>query len=109
MYEVLGVFFEIGSIAIVTIAWIYRILDLKVFLSFLVLMLLSQAVISLLSLLTFVRIQKVFRLRYTIYLLFLTFTEFFLYRWIISVAKLIGTGRWLLGVKAYGQYKRQKR
>ncbi|MCX5686667.1 MAG: glycosyltransferase family 2 protein, partial [Candidatus Omnitrophica bacterium] len=109
LYEVLGVFFEIGSIAIVTIAWIYRTLDLRVFLLFLVLMLLSQAVISLLSLLAFVRIQRIFKLRYTAYLIVLTFLEFFIYRWLISVAKIIGTYQWTRGVREYGQYTRQKR
>jgi len=108
-YEVLGVFFEAASIALVTLGWIYGVLDIKVFLSFLVLMLMSQAAISLLSLLTFVRTQKIFRLRYTIYLIALTFSEFLLYRWIISAAKIIGTYRWLRGVKGFEQYVRQKR
>ncbi len=108
-YEVLGVFFEVLSIAFVVAGRLAGLLDIKTFIAFLALMLLSQALISLLALFSFIRNQRIFRLSYICYLIMLTFLEFFCYRWIISIAKLLGTFDYFRGVKAYDQYKRQKR
>ncbi|MFA6432165.1 MAG: glycosyltransferase [Candidatus Margulisiibacteriota bacterium] len=109
LYEVFGVFFEATSLALVTIGWINGALDLKVFFAFFILMISSQVAISLLSVLAFVRAQKVFGLRYIAYLVTLSFFEFFLYRWITSTAKIVGTYRWLRGAKGFDQYARKKR
>lgn len=108
-YEVLGVFFEIASIALVVWGAVTGVLTVKVFLAFLALMILSQAVFSLLSIFNFTRDQKVFRLRYIFYLIFLSFLEFFWYHWILTAAKISGTFSYLKGVKTYDQYVRQKR
>lgn len=109
LYEGLGVFFEIASIAFVAVGWITGILDLKIFLSFLCFMILSQAVISLLSLFAFVRGQRVFRLGFISYLVLLGILEFFCYRWILAIGKILGTYHYLLKVRAFNQYSRPKR
>ena len=109
IYEVMGVFIETISISVVTASWIIGILDVRVFLAYFLLMLLSQSLISVMSLFAFVRDQKVFRLKYVVYLLFLSLIELFWYRWIISFAKLLGTIKFLFGYKTYDQYVREKR
>ncbi len=109
LYEVLGVFFELASIVFVALGWVYGILDLKVFLSFILLMVLTQAITSVFSMLSFVRVQRLFPLRYVVYLILLSLTEYVWYRWIISVAKLVGTYTFLKGVKVHEQYSRAKR
>jgi len=106
IYEVLGVFFELTSIVMIAFGCIFGILDVKTFLIFMLLMVLSQTTICLVSILAFIRIQSTFGIRYVLYLLGLTFTEFLFYRWLISVSKIIGTVKWLRGVKAYDQYAR---
>ena len=109
LYEVLGSFFEVSSVAFVTFGWIKGILDVKTFVAFIILMILSQGLVSLLSILAFMRGQKVFRLKYISYLVFLGFAEFLWYRWIISAAKFMGTYHYLRGWKAYNQYARSKK
>lgn len=107
-YETLGVFFEITSIALVVWGAVTGVLTVKVFLPFLVLMILSQAVFSLLSIFNFTRNQKVFRLKYISYLVLLSFLEFFWYHWLLVAAKISGTFSYLKGVTTYDQYERQK-
>ncbi len=109
LYEVLGVFFEISSIAMTTAGWVTGILDVKVFLTFFLFMVLSQGIASLLSLFVFIRDQKMFRLRYITYLVALSFFEFFLYRWLISIAKILGSYGFLRKVRIFDQYPREKR
>lgn len=109
LYEVLGVFFEIASIAFVIAGWALGVLDLKIFLAFLLLMLLSQAIMSVISIFLLIRVQRLFKLRYITYLIFLSLTEFLWYRWVNSIAKLIGTYAFLRGVKEFGKYKRMKK
>ncbi len=109
LYEVLGVFFEIASVAFVTIGWLKGVLDIRTFLAFLALMLMAQTFISLLCLLAFIRNQKLFSLRYIAYLILLSITENFWYRWLISAAKFIGTFEYLRGKKTYDMYVREKR
>ena len=77
LYEVLGVFVEVISVALVAIGWAMGVLQLNVFFAFLIFMLLSQAFVALLSILAFVERQKLFRLPYLIYLVMLTCVEFF--------------------------------
>lgn len=105
-YEALGILFELTSIGIVAWAWLVGILNIKIFLALLALMAVSQTFISVLVLFVFLQDQKIFRLRYSLYLLLLSFFEFFLYRWIITVAKAQGTFDYLRGVKTFDQYKR---
>lgn len=108
VYEVLGVFFEITSVGAVLWASVLGILDLNTFFAYLGLMALSQTLISLFVLLAFLRDQTLFRIRYSLYLALLSFCEFLFYRWILSIAKLIGTIRYLFGVKTFGQYQRSR-
>lgn len=108
-YEVLGVFVEILSVAFVTIGWALNILDTNAFFAMLVLMLLSQWIVSLISIFTFAQNQRVFKLRYLIYLVFLSSVEMVGYRLLISLAKLRGTYNYLRGNRFYDQYKRAKR
>ncbi|MDD4954667.1 MAG: glycosyltransferase family 2 protein [Candidatus Omnitrophica bacterium] len=109
LYEVLGVFFEVSSIAFIAAGWWLGALSIKTFFAFLLLMILSQALISLVSIFSFVRIQRLFRVRYVIYLIFLTFLEFLAYRWIISAAKLLGTYKYFAKAKEHSKYQRAKR
>ncbi|MDD5423165.1 MAG: glycosyltransferase [Candidatus Omnitrophota bacterium] len=108
LYEVLGVFVEVVSVAFVAAGWAAGVLQWNVFLAFFSFMLLSQAFTSLLAILTFTEEQRLFRLRYIMYLVILTFTEFFWYRWIISIAKLVGTFRFLFRIKSFDRYVRSK-
>lgn len=108
-YEVLGVFFEIASILAVGAGWLTGALDMSTFFAYICLMVMSQCMISLLSIALFASFQKAFRLSYIAYMIALAFVEFFLYRWIISVAKIQGTISFLKGVKVFDQYERAKR
>ncbi|MCX5667729.1 MAG: glycosyltransferase family 2 protein [Candidatus Omnitrophica bacterium] len=109
LYEVLGVFMEIISIAFVAAGWALGVLNINIFLAYLLFMLLSQSFVSLLSMLAFVEGQRLFKMRYIAYLIMLTLTEFLFYRWIISISKIIGTISSLRGIKSYDQYARSKR
>lgn len=109
LYEVLGVFFEVSSLALVIIGWANGVFDLRMFLAFLGLMVLCQALISLMSIFAFVNSQRVFSIRYISYLVLLALTEFFCYRWIISIARLSGTMDYLRGMRSFTQYSRAKR
>ncbi len=108
LYEVLGVFMEGISVAFVTAGWLMGVLNVNIFMAYLLFMLLSQAFVSLLSMLAFVEGQRLFKMRYIAYLIMLTLTEFFFYRWIISVSKIVGTISSLRGIKSYDQYARSK-
>ncbi|MFH1394542.1 MAG: glycosyltransferase [Candidatus Omnitrophota bacterium] len=109
LYEVFGVFFEIASIAFVTWGWLTGVLRLKTFLAFLALMILAQSLISLISIFAIVRTQRVFKMKYILYLTFLTGTEFFWYRWILSIARFIGCLKTIMGVKSFTSYERSGR
>lgn len=109
IYEVLGVFIEVLSISLVAAGWIMGVLDVRAFLAFFCLMLLSQALISIMSLFAFIRDQKVFRLKYVAYLIFLSLIELFWYTWIIAFARLLGIFRSFLRYHGYDQYVRVKR
>jgi cellulose synthase/poly-beta-1,6-N-acetylglucosamine synthase-like glycosyltransferase len=109
LYESLGIFFEIASLAFVTWGFMINMLNLRTFFGFLLLMGLTQFIISLLSVLTFVRGQRIFKMPYVAYLIFLSSVEFFWYRIILSVAKLSGTINYFRRVKTYDQYVREKR
>lgn len=108
-YEVLGVFFEIASIAFILWGWFKGILDIKIFLAFLCFMILTQAIISIFSILAFARGKRIFYLGYMIYLVALSAVEFLFYRWIISIAKLSGTISYFRGIKTPDQYVRAER
>jgi len=109
LYEMLGVFFEVASIGFVAFGYFLGVLDIKVFFAFLALMLLSQCLISLVSILVFVKSQRIFRMRYLAYLMLLSALEFFWYRWILSIAKIIGTYKFLRGQRGFDRYRREKR
>jgi cellulose synthase/poly-beta-1,6-N-acetylglucosamine synthase-like glycosyltransferase len=109
LYEVLGVYFEILSIGLVIWAWFAGILQVNTFLAYFTLMVFSQIIISLLSLFGFARSQKIFKAKDILYLVVLSFFEFFWYRWLIAISKVMGTISHFQGVKVYDQYERQKR
>ena len=109
IYEVMGVFIEVLSISLVTIAWAIGILDVRTFLAYFCFMLLCQAFISITSIFAFIRDQKVFRLKYVLYLVFLSLVELFWYTWIISFARLLVMLRSFLRYHGYDQYVRKKR
>lgn len=109
MYEALGVFFEVGSVFAVLLGAILGILQVNVFLAYISLMILSQAVVSILSIFAFVRSQRGLTLKYVLYLLGLSFVEFFWYRWIVSFAKVAGTVSYLKKDREYTMYQREKR
>jgi hypothetical protein len=108
LYEVLGVFMEVIGMGLVAAGWAMGILDMKIFVAYMLFMLLSQAFVSLLSMLAFVEGQRLFKMRYLAYLIMLTLTEFFCYRWIIGISKVMGTISSLRGIKSYDQYDRSK-
>lgn len=107
-YEALGVFFEIISIALVVWGWLAGILDTKIFLAFFLLMMFSQIYLSLLSIFAFARSQRIFKSRDVAYLVLLSFLEFFWYRWLITISKIMGTISYFSGVRVYDTYKRSK-
>ena len=109
IYEVFGVFFEVVSMAFVLWGWLAGILDAKIFLAFFGLTIAAQAFVSLISLFTFIRSQKVFRIGYVAYMIFLAFVEMFWYKWINSIAKIVGTIDFLRNKKTFDQYTREKR
>ena len=109
LYEVLGVFVEALSLVFVAAGWIAGVLQMNVFFAYFFLMLLAQAFTSLLCLLAFVEGQRIFKIRYVLYLVWLSFVEFFWYRWIISLAKFMGTVDFLRRKRSYDQYVRAKR
>jgi cellulose synthase/poly-beta-1,6-N-acetylglucosamine synthase-like glycosyltransferase len=109
LYEALGVFAEIISIAFVTFGWLAGVLHFNVFLAYFLLMVLSQAFVSLVSILVFVGGQRIFKIRYIMYLAGLSLVEFFWYRWIISFAKLLGTFDFLRKNRTHNMYIRAKR
>ncbi len=106
IYEVLGVFFELASILILTWACLIGMLDIKIYLSFLLFIVLVQAFTSLSVLFTFIRTQRVLTFGYLFYLIALSFVELFVYRWVILIARLTGTWDFFRGITAYNQYKR---
>ncbi len=108
-YEVFGVFVEVACVFLVTMGWITKMLDIRVFFIFLIFMGLTQFIISLLSLFAFMRGQSIFKMRYVLYLVMLSCFEFFGYRIIISIAKLQGFYHYLRKVRVYDQYVRAKR
>ena len=109
LYEVAGVFFEMISIGFLIWGSIMGMFSIKVFLAFLALMLLSQCLVSILSIFVFIRTQRIFRVRYVAYLLFLSMVEFFWYRWLLSLAKIVGTYKFFRGARAFDRYQREKR
>ncbi len=109
LYEVFGVFFEAGSLIILTWAWHIKVLDVKTYLAYLLFLALTQAFISLFVLFVFIRDQRILRLRYSCYFILLSFFELFLYRWIILLAKMKGMLDYCRGVRLHDQYKRQRK
>ena len=107
LYEVFGVFFEVLSIILLTWAWLLKMLDVRIYLAYLLYMVLVQAFISLSVLFVFIRDQKIMRFRYTCYLIALSLIELFLYRWAILAAKILGMIDYARGVRAHDQYKRK--
>lgn len=109
IYEVFGVFFEVVSVSMVALGAILGILQVKVFLAYLTLMILSQALISILCIFAFLRSQRLLKLSYVFYLIGLSFVEFFWYRWLISFSKVTGTISYLKKDREYTMYQREKR
>jgi len=109
LYEVFGVFFEVSSIVLAIIGWVNGVFDTAMFLAFLALMLLCQAIMTLSSIFAFINTQRVFKVGYILYLTLLAMVEFFCYRWIISIARITGTIDYFMGKRGFTQYEREKR
>jgi biofilm PGA synthesis N-glycosyltransferase PgaC len=109
LYESLGVFVEVLSIALVAAGWCLGMLETNVFIAYFLFMMLSQVFISLLSILAIVERQRIFKLRYILYLIILSFSEFFWYRWLIAFSKISGTIGYLSRNREYTTYDREKR
>lgn len=108
LYEVMGVFFEVSSIALVIFGWLAGWLDVRMFLAFFALMVLTQTLVSLISVGAFIREEQSLKLRDIAFFVFLSFFETFWYRWIISLAKLSGMFGFLRGHRDFDQYTRSK-
>ena len=108
LYEVLGIFFELGSIAVTILGFLSGVFDLKLLVGFLVFMNLFQAFTSLLPLVAFHREQKIYRPAEFGYLVLLSLVEFAVYRWIIVVARVTGTLDFFRGVRTYDAVPRAK-
>ncbi len=109
LYEVLSVFVEVFSLAFIITGWIMGLLQLNVFLAYLLLMILAQVFTSLLSILAFVEGHRIFKIKYIMYLVGLSFVEFFWYKWLISISKVAGTVDFLRRKRSPDQYVRAKR
>ena len=109
LYEVLGTFIEIISMMFVAWGWMVGVLQKEVFFAYFAFMLLAQAFASLLCILSFIEGRNLFKIRYIMYMVGLTLVEFFWYRWIISVAKVMGTYDFLRKKRTYDMYVRPKR
>jgi cellulose synthase/poly-beta-1,6-N-acetylglucosamine synthase-like glycosyltransferase len=99
LYEVLGIFFELGSIAVTILGFLSGVFDLKLLVGFLVFMTLFQSCSSLLPLVAFHREQKLYRPAEFGYLVLLSLVEFAVYRWITMVARVTGTIDFFRGVR----------
>ncbi len=108
-YEFLGVFVELAALFLAVWGALQGLLDIKVFLTFIVFMILCNALISLAALFIFVRDQAVLRTRDVIYFIILIFLEFFWYRWLMTIAKLLGTIHYFKGVRTFDKYQRRQR
>ena len=105
-YEVLGVFFEVASIAITVLGYLMGFLDAQIFIGFFILMFLYQAFVSLLPLFIFNQAQELFKFKDVSYLVLLSLVEFFWYRSFITIGKLSGTLSFLRGVRTHDQVRR---
>ncbi|MDD5129835.1 MAG: glycosyltransferase family 2 protein [Candidatus Omnitrophica bacterium] len=108
-YEVLGIFVELAAVALVIWGVFKGVLDVRIFLTYLVFMILCNTVLSLSALFIFVRDQAVLRARDVIYFIILIFLEFFWYRWLMAIAKLSGTVHYFKGVRTFDKYERLAR
>jgi len=108
-YEVFGVFIEVAAIAFLVWGITVQVVDMRVLLAFFSFMVLTNTISSLLAIFIFTKDQKVFSMKDITYFIVLSFLEFFWYRWIITIAKIMGTFSWLRGIKTYDQYVRAER
>ena len=109
LYEVLGIVFEVGSLAVTVAGWLAGVFEWKLLVGFLVFMSLFQAFTSLLPLMAFHREQKLYRPVEFLYLAFLSVVEFFAYRWIIVVSRVMGTVDYFRGVRSYPSMPRHRK
>lgn len=108
-YEVSGVFIEAVSLCIMLLGMSAGLVDWRTFGAYIALMFLSQAFVSALCLFAFVQTQRLFSVRYILYLTGLSFVEFFWYRWLIFVSKVLGTRDYIRRDTEPTKYTREKR
>jgi cellulose synthase/poly-beta-1,6-N-acetylglucosamine synthase-like glycosyltransferase len=108
-YEALGIGVELAAIAFVVWGWFAGVLDVSTFFAFFFFMVLSQTFISLIALMSFVSSQKAFQAKGIFLLATLSFFEFFWYRWLLALARIMGTIGFFRGVRVFDQYSRTKR
>ena len=106
LYESLGVFFEMASIGILFLGVLLGRIELMNFLLISALMLLCYAVTTLVSLLIFDKNQRMFSMKDLITFITLSFLEFFGYRQIISLARILGTIDFIKGDKKWHKFER---
>lgn len=109
IYEIFGIFFEVMGLLLLALGLALGSIDLRLFGTVFLFMVLSQGIVSLLSIFATLRGQKFMKTGYVIYLIFLGFTELFWYHWLISFAKISGTYSYARRVSEYDQYEREKR
>ena len=105
-YEVLGVFFEVISLAAIVMAAVSGYLNASQYLLLLAIMILSYTMGSLVSLFIFDKGKHFFSTKNAIMFIFLSFAEFFLYRPIIYPAKIFGTIDFLRRDKSWHRFDR---
>src|SRR5262245_7200642 len=90
LYEVCGVFFEIGSVAVTLLGFLMGFFQWRLLFGFFMFMVLCQALTSLIPIFIFNRDHKLLKNKDIVYFIALSFLELFWYRWVLTWAKLRG-------------------
>ncbi len=90
LYEVCGVFFEIGSVAVTLLGFVMGFFQWRLLFGFFMFMVLCQALTSLIPIFIFNRDHKLLKNKDIVYFIALSFLELFWYRWVLTWAKLRG-------------------
>jgi len=107
-YEVLGVFFEIGSVLVTVFGCLIGMIAWRMLLNFLMMMLLCQSLTSLIPLFILNRDYRLLKVREVAYFVILSFFEFFWYRWIIVWAKVEGFIQFFCGKRTMDSIQRHR-
>ncbi|NQU95797.1 MAG: glycosyltransferase family 2 protein [Candidatus Omnitrophica bacterium] len=105
-YESLGIFFELASIMVLLWGTVLGYVALNHFLLILAIMILCYSITTLVSLLIFDKNQRMLSLKDLLVFAGLSFLEFFGYRQIISIARVLGTIDFIRGDKKWHKFER---